>query len=39
LGSDSSDCAVIVEGSQYSGDGVPAKSSDAKYVNGVANGH
>ena len=27
LGSDSSDCAVIVEGSQYSGDGVPAKSS------------
>jgi len=36
LGSDSSDCVVIVEGSQYS-DG-PAKSSDAKYTNGV-NGH
>ena len=27
MGSDSSDSTVIVEGSQYSGDGVPAVSS------------
>jgi len=39
LGEDSSDCAVIVEGSQYSGGAVIAASSDATYVNGVSNGH
>jgi len=37
LGSDSSDCVVIVEGSNY-GDANIAKPSDAKYTNAMTNG-